>query len=169
MTRSPLTYVTSYIQDFVKCWVHPDLRPDNMLFGGPQPESRQYLFTVNEERTAACCVRAIWWRECRGVGRGMGVGEDTTAQRYISDILHPTVLPLLQQQPCGVIYQHNNAISIEPQSYKSSLEPTTSTCCRGVHPRQTIEYQWDIMDRRVRQHPPPPAKQHELIQALQIE
>ena len=124
---------------FCKMLVHPDLRPD-MLFGGPQPESRHYLFTVNEERTAACCVRSIWWRECRGVGRGMGVGEDTTghtftAQRYISDILHPTVLPLLQQQPCGVIYQHNNAISIEPQSYKSSLEP--STCCRGVHPLQT--------------------------------
>ena len=41
ITTGPLTYVTNGIQDFVKCyiksWVHLDLRPDNMLFGGLQP------------------------------------------------------------------------------------------------------------------------------------
>ena len=37
MTTSPVTYVTNGIQDFVKCWVNFDLRPDNMLFGRLQP------------------------------------------------------------------------------------------------------------------------------------
>ena len=40
-TICPLTYVTNGIHDFIKCcikrWVHLDLRPNNMLFGGPQP------------------------------------------------------------------------------------------------------------------------------------
>ena len=35
------SYVINGIQDLVKCcikgWVHLDLRPDNMLFGGLQP------------------------------------------------------------------------------------------------------------------------------------
>ena len=38
MTSSPLTYVTNGIHDVAKCciksWLHLDLRPDNMLFGG---------------------------------------------------------------------------------------------------------------------------------------
>ena len=31
------------------------------------------------------------------------------------------------------------------------------------------EHLWDVMDRRVRQHPHPPANQQELIEALQRE
>ena len=40
--NSPLTHVTNDIQDLVKCsikrWMHLDLRPDDMLFGGLQPK-----------------------------------------------------------------------------------------------------------------------------------
>ena len=31
-----------------------------------------------------------------------------TAQHYIDDFLHPTLLPFLQKQPRGGIYQHDN-------------------------------------------------------------
>ena len=45
VTVNPLTYITNGIQDFVKCcikcWVHLDIGPDNMLFGGLQ-HLRQY-------------------------------------------------------------------------------------------------------------------------------
>ena len=37
------------------------------------------------------------------------VNGSLTAQHYIDDILRPTVIPLPQQQPRGVIYWHYNA------------------------------------------------------------
>ena len=44
--------------------------------------------------------------ECHDVGRYLWAGEDSTSdnQRYINDILRPTVLPFLQQKSRGVIY-----------------------------------------------------------------
>ena len=50
ITTSPLTYDTDGIQDFVKCyiksWVHLNLQPDNMLYGGLQIN---YLFFLTEQ------------------------------------------------------------------------------------------------------------------------
>ena len=47
MSTSPLTYVKKGIQDFVKCciksWVHLDIRPNNMLFGGLQLKTHTKL------------------------------------------------------------------------------------------------------------------------------
>ena len=39
------------------------------------------------------------------------VNGNLTAPRYVDDILRPTVLPFIQQQSRGVIYQHGNARS----------------------------------------------------------
>ena len=59
--------------------------------------------------------RAIWWRECHGGGSVMVwegicrqertslvlVNGNLTAQCYIDEILCPTILPFLQNQPRG--------------------------------------------------------------------
>ena len=53
-------------------------------------------------------VNTTWWKECHGMGQPVIIGNrNLTAQHYISDILHPTGLPFLQQQPRDFI-QHNN-------------------------------------------------------------
>ena len=93
-----------------------------------------------------------------------------SAQRCIDDILRPTVLPFLQQEPRGDIDQHDNARLHTDRIVQNFLEPTTSACCRGLHARQTcppIEHMSDVMDHRDRQHPHPLVNQ--LIQALQRE
>ena len=45
---SPLRYVNKVIQDFIKCciksWLHVDLQPDNILFGGARSSSVVTLF-----------------------------------------------------------------------------------------------------------------------------
>ena len=52
ITRHPLSYITSGIQEFVKCCIKSpvqlDLRPANMLFGGLHPRP-------------STCQHAIWW------------------------------------------------------------------------------------------------------------
>ena len=63
-------------------------------------------------------------------------GNNLTAQRVIDDILRSFVLSFLHQQSCGV-YQDDNDRHLQPESYKTSLEPTTSTCSRGLYARQT--------------------------------
>ena len=56
---SPLTYVTNNIQDFVKCciksWVHLDLRPDSMLFGGLHPIVS--TISIQKSKILASCRR----------------------------------------------------------------------------------------------------------------
>ena len=61
--------------------------------------------------------------------------------------------------------------NIQPETYKSFLEPTTSTCCRGMHLARHVPIAnlSDGMDRRVRHIPHPPANQQELIETLQRE
>ena len=68
------------------------------------------------EQTTACCVQEVVpfggnsvrvWEEICGQERTplVIISGNLTAHCYIDDILHPTVLPVLQQQPHGVIYQ----------------------------------------------------------------
>ena len=59
-----------------------------------------------------------------------------TSMYYINDILRPTI----QQQPHAVISM-KPPDPIQPESYKTSLEPTTSTCCRRLHACQTCPQQ----------------------------
>ena len=71
------------------------------------------------------------------------------------------LLQFLQQQPHGVIYEHDNARPPYNQTRtKTSLTPTISTCWRGLHAHQNL----DVTDRRIGQHPHPPANQQDLIQ-----
>ena len=84
------------------------------------------------------------------------VNGNLPAHRYLDGILYPTVLPSLQQQPRGVVYQHHNASS------------HTYRIVQNVLGGNNVNV-WDVTDCRVRQHPHPPANQQELIQALQRE
>ena len=65
--------------------------------------------------------------------------------------------------------------SIQPELYKSSLEPTTSTCCDGLHvmacmlAMSPIEHLWDVISCSVRHHLHPSDNQQKLFQALQRE
>ena len=100
------------------------------------------------------------------------VNGNLTAQRYIDDILRPTVLPFLQQQPRGVIYQHDNARSHTAGIVQTSLGANNVNVLPwpAFSPDTSpIEHLWDVVDRRVRQHPHPSVNQQGSIQALQRE
>ena len=103
------------------------------------------LFTAEGETyggllcLAGCVIRS---RVCHGVGQERGpvviVNTNMTAQRYIDDILPPTVLPFLQQQPRGVIYQHDNARSHTARIVQNLLEASKVNvlpCIAGGHTR----------------------------------
>ena len=75
----------------------------------------QYCFLRVEGRTAACCVlevvplgsgMVVLWGGICGQERTplVIVNGNLTAQHYIDDNLHPTVLPFPQLQSRGVIY-----------------------------------------------------------------
>ena len=133
-------------------------------------ESRYYLFTVDgkqrvscqRERMSACCVQ-------EGVsGRGDGseqertplifVNENVIAQGYINDILCPTVQPFQQH---GGIYQHDIARPhttriVRKCPSSKQRQPIAWPACWTD--RSPTEHLGDVMDRRVRQHPHPPAR-----------
>ena len=79
-------------------------------------DGRQCVHCERGEQTTACCVQEVVpfggdsvrvWEGICGQERTplVIISGNLTAQCYIDDILHPTVLPVLQQQPHGVIYQ----------------------------------------------------------------
>ena len=69
MTTSPFTYVTNGIHNFVKCciksWVHLDLCPENMLFGGLQPT---WNITVNSNGTMKKMCKKPCFRQMESFG-----------------------------------------------------------------------------------------------------
>ncbi|XP_071083893.1 uncharacterized protein [Haliotis cracherodii] len=91
-----------------------------------------------------------------------------TAQGYMNDILRPIVLTFPQQLPRGVLHQHDNARPHTARIVKNFLVANNVNALPSsdFSPR---EHLWDVMDRRVRQRPHPPANRQELIQALQGE
>ena len=116
---------------------------------------------------------AIWWRGCHDVGRDLWTGRrghhwsslpETTRQRYIDDILRPTVILFLQQQPRGVIYQHDNARHHTVRILQNFLGANVNVL--PWPDMFSIEHLWDVVDRRVQQHSYSPANHQELNQAL---
>ena len=91
------------------------------------------------EQTAACCVQEVvpfgggsamvWGRICRQKKTG-----HLAAKRYIDDILRPTVLLFLRQQPRGVIATPG---FIHIESYTISSKSTTSMCRCLLHSPNT--------------------------------
>ena len=66
----------------------------------------------------------VWGGICRQERTPMViVNGNSTAQRFIADTLRPTVLPFLQQQPRGVIYQYDNVILHTARIVQHFLEP----------------------------------------------
>ncbi|XP_048241937.1 uncharacterized protein LOC125374714 [Haliotis rufescens] len=88
-----------------------------------------------------------------------------------SDVIG-TVPPYLQQQPRGVLYQHDNArphtarIVVDFLANNNVNVLPWPACSPDL---SLIEHLWDVLDRRVRVRPHPPANRQELIQALQDE
>ncbi|KAK7441397.1 hypothetical protein BaRGS_00040579 [Batillaria attramentaria] len=97
-----------------------------------------------------------------------------TAQRYIDQIIRPAVLPYLQQQPHGDLYQQDNArphtAHVVQQVFAANNVSVLPWPARSpdMSPR---EHLWDIMDRRIRQRPhtDTPSNGHDLVRALQEE
>ena len=146
-------------------------------------DGRQRVYRRRGERTAACCVQEVvpygggsvmvWGGIC-GQERTplVIVHGNLTAQRYMDNILRPVVLPFLQQQPRGVIYQHDNARAHTARIVTNFLAANNVNVLpwpARSPDMSPIEHLWDLMDHRVRQRPHSPANRQELILALQEE
>ncbi|KAK6183161.1 hypothetical protein SNE40_010691 [Patella caerulea] len=146
-------------------------------------DGRQRVYRRRGERTAACCVREVVPYSGGSVMVLGGIcGNQKTplivingnlnAQRYRDEILRPVVLPYPQQQPVGVLFQHDKARPHTARIVQDFLAANNvnvlpwPACSPDLSP---IEHLWDRLDRQVRARQHVPANRQELIQALQEE
>ena len=82
------------------------------------------------------------------------INGNLTTQHHIDDILCPTDLLFLQQQPSGVIYQHDNARPHSQNGTKYQYVALTCMLTRydlngthmGCHRLWCLELLWDVTD-----------------------
>lgn len=95
-----------------------------------------------------------------------------TAQRYRDQVMQPVVLPYLQQQPQGIIFQQDNA---RPHTARLTMDFLNR---HNVHvlpwPAKSpdlnpIEHLWDHIGRQIRRRPRQAANIRELEQAIHDE
>ena len=107
------------------------------------------------------------------MGRELWAGEDTTgyrdrnvtAQGYMDNSPRPTVLPAATW--CQLLHDsarpHTARIVQHVLAGNNFNVLPLPACSRDMFP---IKHQWDVIDRRVRQHPHPQANQQEKRMAM---
>ena len=125
----------------------------------------QHVYHWTGEWTVAWCIQEVMpfggasVKVCKGIWGQMRtpliiVNRNLTVQHYIDNILQLTVLPFLQQQPCGVINQHHNARHHTARIIHNFLGANHVSvlpwpvCLPDMSP---IEHLWDVTGRHVRQ------------------
>lgn len=143
-------------------------------------DGRQRVYRRVGERLAPNCILQVrpfgggglmvWGGICGDVKtRLVVIRGNMNAQRYRDDILQPVVVPFMQQQPAGIVYQHDNARPHTAMLTQNFLNDANiqvlpwPACSPDMNP---IEHLWDHLNRQVRNRPVPPVNLQELEQCL---
>ena len=143
-------------------------------------DGRQLVYRRFGERLAPNCVQQVWLFGGGGLMVWGGICGDVktrlvvirgnlNAQRYRDDILRPVVVPFLQQQPRGLIFQHDNARPHTARLTQNFLANANvqvlpwPACSPDMNP---IEHLWDHLDRQIRRRRVPPVNVQDLERRL---
>lgn len=132
------------------------------------------------ERFADCCVRQrdrfgggsvmVWGGICgRNRTRLIVVDGNLNGVRYQDEILRPVVVPFLQRQGVGAIFQQDNAPAHTSRVSRTFLQDSNVEVLDWPSKSpdlSPIEHIWDVLGRRLRGRQNQPANLQELAQAL---
>ena len=140
----------------------------------------QLVYRRFGERLAPNCIQQVrpfgggglmvWGGICGDVKtRLVVIRGNLNAQRYIDDILRPVVVPFIQQQPRGLLFQHDNARPHTARLTQNFLANANvqvlpwPACSPDMNP---IEHLWDHLDRQIRRRRVPPVNVQDLERCL---
>lgn len=156
---------------------------DESRFTLYKSDGRERVYRRRGERLARPCIREVhpfggggvmvWGGICGDQKTRLVVVQgNLNARGYIGQILQPVVVPFLQNQPRGVLLQHDNARPHTARETRYFLQQNNvdvlpwPACSPDMNP---IEHLWDHLDRKIRGRQQVPQNRQQLQQALREE
>lgn len=156
---------------------------DESRFCLDHADGRERVWRRPGERYAECCIREqnpfpvasvmVWAGiSCNYRTPLVVVDGNITARRYIDQILHPHMIPFMQQHRDVTVFQQDNARPHSARVTQAYLQ------AQGVHvlpwpayspDMNPIEHLWDYLGRQVANRVPQPPNRQQLIQVLRQE